>query len=113
MIEQWMGRTDLLPRLVLAIDWELYLNLETVVFPLKLSAHAQRSLVMGTVAFSNLALERVTLNAGASFGVYIADMLRRRCHLGAFPRWLSHKTPQDEYCPVYHSEPFNNVDLQA
>ena len=36
-----------LSRLVVAIEWELYLNLETEVSPLELSAHAKRSLVVG------------------------------------------------------------------
>ena len=102
-----------LPRLVLAIDWELYLNPETALFPIKLSAHAQGSLNMATVPFSNPGLESVTLTVGASLGVYIAGILRRRCHPGAFSRWLSHKTPQDQYSAADHSEPFNKIELQA
>ena len=99
-----------LSRLVVAIEWELYLNLETEVSPLELSAHAKRSLVVGTVPFTRLDLERVTLTVGASFGVYIAGILRRRCHLRALPRWLSHKTSQDQYSAADHSEPFNNAE---
>lgn len=90
------GQNKPLPRLILVIDWELYLNLGTAVFPLELSEHGQRSLIMGTVPFSNPGLESVTLTVGASLGVYVAGILRRRCQLGAFFRWLSHKTPPDQ-----------------
>ena len=72
MIEPGMGP---LPRHVLATDWEFSLNLETVVFPFKLSAHAKRSLVMGTVPFSIFPSYRVTLAVSASFGAHITGVL--------------------------------------
>ena len=100
-------------RLILVIDWELYSNLEAAVFPLEISAHGRHSLIMGTVPFSNPGSERVTLTLGASLRVYIAGILRRRCHPGAFSWWLSHNTPQDQYSAADHSEPFNNIELQA
>ena len=89
------------------------MNLETAIFPLKLSAHGQRSLIMRIVPFSNPGLESVTLTVGSSLGVHLAGILRRRCQLGAFFRWLSHKTPQDQYSAADHSEPFNKIELQA
>ncbi len=70
------GQNRSLPILVLAIDWKLSLDLETVVFPLKLSTHAKRRFVMGTVLFSRFPSYRVTLAVGNSFGVHITGIPR-------------------------------------
>ena len=64
-----------LPRHVHTTDWA---NMETVVLFIKLSVHAKRPLVMGTVPFSNVRLQRVIMTVDASFEVYIAGIFTEK-----------------------------------